>query len=61
MRERKAVRMEEGSGTSQVKGDAVGVGAVMGVFESFGIVEVGGGGTAPCPAMEEKAGGGEFD
>jgi hypothetical protein len=61
MRERKAVRIEEGSGTSQVNGDAVGVGAVMGWWASLGIVEVEGGGTALCPAIEEKAGGGDFD
>jgi hypothetical protein len=72
MRERKAVRMEDGSGTSQVNGDAVGVGAVTGRRAGVSLgdegnsradaaVAGGGGGTAPFPPIEENAGGGESD
>jgi hypothetical protein len=57
MRVRKADKTVDDSGTSHVKGDAVGVGAVTGSFIlgpplSMGI---GGGGTAP---WAEKGGGG---
>jgi hypothetical protein len=56
MRMRKADKTVEDSGTSQVKGDAVGVGAVTGSF-IFGpplSMAIGGGGTAP---WAEKGGG----
>jgi hypothetical protein len=54
---RKADKTVDDSGTSQVKGDAVGVGAVTGSF-IFGpplSMAIGGGGTAP---RAEKGGGG---
>ena len=63
MSERKACRIEDDSGTSQVNGDAVGVGADTGPV-ILGNTSTGGGGTAPSPAIVlEKAGGGqgEFD
>jgi hypothetical protein len=64
MRERKAWRIVDDSGTSQVNGDAVGVGAETGPV-ILGSPSAGGGGTAPKPEMGlvVNAGGGqgEFD
>jgi len=54
MRVRNADKTVDDSGTSHVKGDAVGVGAVTGSFIFGPQVSIGGGGTAPW----EKGGGG---
>jgi hypothetical protein len=52
---RKADKTVDDSGTSHVKGDAVGVGAVTGSFIFGPPLSMGGGGTAP---RAEKGGGG---